>query len=133
MGFASSLKVELWALRDGLVIATHVAFLENKFEVEVDATAVLKLIDDRDHDNIHGDLKKVVFDCRLLLEKLGLTMPKHVFREANQCADTLANIHDVDEGISLDGLTVFENAPSCVEDRRLADASGVVYRRILHE
>ncbi|KAH7842706.1 hypothetical protein Vadar_008282 [Vaccinium darrowii] len=60
MGFASSLKAELWALRDGLVIATHVGFLENKLEAEVDATAVLKLIDDRDHDNIHGDLKKVV-------------------------------------------------------------------------
>ncbi|KAH7844680.1 hypothetical protein Vadar_030567 [Vaccinium darrowii] len=150
MGYATSLKAELWALRDGLVIATHVGFLENKLEVEVDATAVLKLIDDRDDDNIHGDLKKVVADCRLLLEKLGLTTPNHVYREANQCADILANVHNVDEGISLDGLTVyihegdeedisldgltvFENAPSCVEDKRLADASGGVYRRFLYE
>lgn len=42
-GFASSLKAELWALQDGLLLAKNKGLGRDELEVEVDATVVLKL------------------------------------------------------------------------------------------
>ncbi|KAI8558096.1 hypothetical protein RHMOL_Rhmol04G0062800 [Rhododendron molle] len=133
IGFASSIEAELWALRDGLILAMSKGLGRGKLEVEVDATLVLELINDRANHHDDLQLQDLVSQCRWLLEQFGLTTPKHIYREANRCADTLANYHVVNRDTTQDGWPDFKSAPTCVEDKMLADASGALYRRTLYE
>ena len=84
----TSIIDEFWALRDGLQM-TILLDVQN-LEVELDAKVVLDLICSKNSPN--AAYSSLLFDCRLLLDKIPHTTVKHVFREANKCADALARI-----------------------------------------
>ena len=58
-------------------------------EVELDAKVIVDLINSRNSSNTA--YSSLFVDCRLLLELIPHTKVKHVFQEANKCADALAN------------------------------------------
>ena len=57
-------------------------------EVELDVKVIVNLINSRNSSNTA--YSSLLFDCRLLLDMIPHTKVKHVFREANKCADALA-------------------------------------------
>ena len=59
-------------------------------EVELDAKVVLDLICSKNSPN--AAYSSLLFDCKLMLDKIPHTTVKHVFQEANKCADALARI-----------------------------------------
>ena len=57
-------------------------------EVELDTKVIMDSINSSNSSN--ATYSSLLFDCRLLLEKIPHTKVKHVFWEANKCADALA-------------------------------------------
>lgn len=120
----SSLMAEFWALRDGLNFAKeeHVT----KLEVETDALGVIQLLND--HEMANHPLGNILLDCRSarsLMEAFEVVTIKHVYREANWCADALAK----DAPVLVGDYYVYLYFPSCMTDVFRADLSGVVYPR----
>lgn len=120
----SSLKAELWALRDGLSLAKD----ENikKLEIEVDSMTVLNLI--HATNMVNHPLVNLLFDCRLLMQGFEEVSITHIYREANRCADALAN----DAPVSVGDLYIYPVIPSCISNFLYADLIGVSYPRIVN-
>ena len=57
-------------------------------EIEIDSLLVVDLILAVHPPNVF--LRSIVYDCRCLLEKFEGASIKHIYREANACADLLA-------------------------------------------
>ena len=83
-------------------------------EVELDAKFIVDLVNSRNSPNTA--YSSLFFDCRLLLEMVPHTKVKHVFQEANKCADALVRkgCHAHEE------FVIFDGPPS-------VDVSAVVY------
>ncbi|KAF7833415.1 reverse transcriptase [Senna tora] len=79
---------ELWALQIGiqLVVKQRVNYLE----IESDSISVVQLTKDQNLPNI-SPFFSVVNNCRYLLSSLQQWKIRHCYREANTCADALAN------------------------------------------
>jgi ribonuclease HI len=88
IGSASSVVAELWALRDGLSLVIDMDFLI--VLIEIDAFIVVSFLST--NAPRHPCLSSLVDDCRYLLQRIPQNELKHVFREANKCADSLANL-----------------------------------------
>ena len=86
IGYTTSIIAEFWALRDGLNLAIQLGV--QNLEVELDAKVIVDLINSRNSSNT--TYSSLLFYCRLLLEMIPHTKVKHVFWEANKCADALA-------------------------------------------
>ena len=92
MGFAISLgitfgvMVELWSLKDGLMLASQLRI--SSICVELDAELIVLLLTNYSINNLM--LEPLLYDCRTLLKKFHSSTIHHIFREANQCADALA-------------------------------------------
>ena len=86
-GKVNSVMVELWALWDGL----HMATMENihNLIVELDALAIVQLMK---NSIANLSLEPLLTDFRLLLRKFPNLRVDHVYKEANQCVDALARI-----------------------------------------
>ena len=86
IGFASSVQAELRALLDGLImiVELNIPYLE----IEMDSLVTVDLILDVHPANVF--LRSIVADCKCLLEQFEGVSIKHVYREANVCADLLA-------------------------------------------
>jgi ribonuclease HI len=86
IGFASSVQAELRALLDGLIMTVelNIPYLE----IEMDSLVAVDLILAVHPANVF--LRSIVADCRCLLEQFEGVSIKHVYREANVCADLLA-------------------------------------------
>ncbi|KAI8552114.1 hypothetical protein RHMOL_Rhmol06G0239800 [Rhododendron molle] len=83
----SSLKAELWAVRDGLVLAREHNI--RSLEIGVDALGVVQLINDNNSTNHRtGSISP---DCRFLMKEFDVASIKYIYREANRCADVLTN------------------------------------------
>ena len=93
-------------------------------EVELDAKVVLDLISSRNSPN--AAYSSLLFDCRLLLDKIPHTIVKHEFREANKCANVL-----VRKGCNLQEELVNFGYPSSDEIAALmsADKNGESFCR----
>ena len=57
-------------------------------KVELDVKVIVDLIISRNSSNVA--YSSLLFDCRLLLDKIPYSKVKRVFREANKCANALA-------------------------------------------
>ena len=86
IGQATSVAVEFWALRDGLMLAAQLGI--NHLHVELDAQVVVNLVLSK--KAINNSCVALLNDCRYLLEQFQHVKVAHVFREANRCADNLA-------------------------------------------
>uniref|UniRef100_A0A2N9GX50 CCHC-type domain-containing protein n=1 Tax=Fagus sylvatica TaxID=28930 RepID=A0A2N9GX50_FAGSY len=84
--YASSVQAELRALLDGLLMTVelNIPYLE----IEMDSLLAVDLILAVHPANAF--LRSIVYDCRCLLEKFEGVSIKHIYREANVCADLLA-------------------------------------------
>ncbi|KAK9100199.1 hypothetical protein Scep_023629 [Stephania cephalantha] len=88
ISYASNLVAELWAIREGLQIAWEFGY--RHLIVESDSTVALQLLTSQD-TNFHP-ADTLVRDCKALICRQWAIKLQHVFREANQVADGLANL-----------------------------------------
>ncbi|KAK9273656.1 hypothetical protein L1049_018466 [Liquidambar formosana] len=86
IGLSTSVAAELWALRNGLLLAHNRGI--NKLQVEVDAQDVISLITSQ-YNDLHP-YSAIIHDCRLLLRMDWKVTLTHTYQEANQCADKMA-------------------------------------------
>ncbi|XP_028071512.1 uncharacterized protein LOC114273895 [Camellia sinensis] len=117
IGVASAMEAECWALRDGLKLAMDLGL--SGICVETDAKAVINLVlQEPPSDHHFGNL---ILDCRYLMRELRIVMADHIYREANKCADILAN----QRSLAITGFHVFDSAPRFVLKQLYDDARGV--------
>ena len=116
IGTTNSLEAELIAIRDGLELVNRLKLMN--VDVETDSKLSVQLIAGSIFRGDH--VNSLVSDCRRLMAEIGSTTLRHVYREANACADILANM-----GVVADGPEVFAKAPSCVAHQLHDDAIGV--------
>jgi ribonuclease HI len=86
IGITSCVQAELRALKDGLLLALDLEIF--KLEIEMDSSVAVESLKTTSMRNVF--LRTIVDDCRLLLERFEATTIKHIYREANGCADALA-------------------------------------------
>ena len=72
-------------------------------------------------------MEPLLFDCRRLLAAIPNKRVVHTFREANQCADTLARFG----GSSISNFVVFLSPPPVVADLLLADKEATFCNRLV--
>ncbi|KAF5932403.1 hypothetical protein HYC85_028574 [Camellia sinensis] len=96
-------------------------------EVEFDAFTLVHMVLTNCNDQHH--LSNIVHDCKFLLDNLGSPTVKHIFREANQSADALANY-----GLLMmdENFHVFSYPPSSfISQMVMYDAMGILYPRTI--
>ena len=85
---ANSFLIETWALRDGLLLCNQLNL--NAVMVKLDAKA---LVDTLKNPSYANTIVSSLFDDR---RRLAAQIPhlsiKHIYSEANKCADRLANL-----------------------------------------
>ncbi|KAL7166041.1 hypothetical protein ACSBR2_036833 [Camellia fascicularis] len=73
-------------LRDGLQLAFDLN-LRGSIDVEIDVLTVQQLLNKPIPQ--HYQLNNLISNSRFLMDQLGVTEVRHIFREANGCADIL--------------------------------------------
>ena len=118
VGCTTSCVAELWALRDGLNLASSLGI--ESLIIQLDALAIVHLL-----NNFVANLalEPLLSDCRNLLRTFPRTRIEHVYREANQCADALAKLgakfsamfiyFDIPPDVVVNLLTLDRAATSC--------------------
>uniref|UniRef100_A0A2N9F1N1 RNase H type-1 domain-containing protein n=1 Tax=Fagus sylvatica TaxID=28930 RepID=A0A2N9F1N1_FAGSY len=86
IGYTTNVQAELRALKDGLMLAIDLGILN--LEVGMDSLVTVELLNSITTHNAF--LSSIVTDCRYLMESFKHSSLKHIFREANGCADLLA-------------------------------------------
>lgn len=87
LGSTNNVIAELWALRDGLIIAKDLGL--NYLIVELDVLSVVHMINS---DNSNMLMEPLLSDCRSLYREIPNKWIQHIYREANQCVDALARM-----------------------------------------
>ena len=88
LGSMSNILAELWALNDGLLLAQQLDILN--VNIELDADLLVHLLNNPSSHNLM--LEALLNDCRNLIKTFPSCTVTHIFREANRCADKLANV-----------------------------------------
>lgn len=109
--------VEVLALRDGLMLGKA----EGVWNLEIETLL-------QDNQIANHPLGNILLDCRSLMEELEAVSIKHIYREANHCADALAS----DAPISVGDFYVYPCILICIVNILYADLIGVVYPRIVN-
>ena len=86
IGVTSSVQAELRTLKDGLKLAIDLGILN--LEIEMNSLVAVQCVNSLSTPNAF--LSTIVTDCRSLMERIENCSLKHIFREANGCADLLA-------------------------------------------
>ena len=87
LGSANSFTAEVWALRDGLMLCD-----QRKLPaviVEIDAKALVDAFNNPSYRN--SMISPIFDDCKHLILQIPQVCINHVYREANKCANWLAN------------------------------------------
>ena len=79
---------KLWELIEGLRIAISLNITH--LNIELDTFVVVTLVEKDNFNDLL--LNPLLIECKRLLEKFPSNLIRHVFREANQCADILTKI-----------------------------------------
>ncbi|KAK9991626.1 hypothetical protein SO802_026611 [Lithocarpus litseifolius] len=87
IGYTNSALAELWALRDGLMLAKEMRI--QQLIIELDALSVVILMNNEIENLL---MEPLLTDCRNLLKEFPNKRVIHAYREANQCADALAKL-----------------------------------------
>lgn len=98
----NSIIAELWALRDGLILARELGL--TNLIIELNALSVVILINNESENFV---MEPVLTDCRNFLKKIPNKRVIHSYREANQCADALAKL----VAQTLSHFVIFCNPP----------------------
>uniref|UniRef100_A0A2N9ESQ0 Reverse transcriptase domain-containing protein n=2 Tax=Fagus sylvatica TaxID=28930 RepID=A0A2N9ESQ0_FAGSY len=86
IGVTTSIQAKLRALKDGLNLAIDLRILH--LEIEMDSLVAVELVKSITTPNAF--FSTIVTDCRSLMKRFEICSLKHIFREANGCADLLA-------------------------------------------
>jgi hypothetical protein len=126
LGIANSLVVELWGLRDGLLLACDLHIC--KLIIEIDAKSVVDLLKPVNDGIIDSHpYSALINDCRSLNQYFEEARFQHAHRESNFCVDLLAK-----EGIKLFvPFSIFVSPPHFIVSQLLADIWGVLYPCVL--
>ncbi|MCI24591.1 putative non-LTR retroelement reverse transcriptase [Trifolium medium] len=124
IGQGNAYLAELWGVFEGLKIARNLKF--SAVELNVDSREVVNVIRGEGGGNLQGSA--LVYKIRRLLKKLDWeVVVHHSYREANQCADALANI-----GVSSRIRSrFFETCPTQLNHVFLADIMGITTPRLV--
>jgi ribonuclease HI len=116
VGLCSAFAAELWGVLEGLTQVYRMGF--RKVELEIDSEAVVSVLKNGCSKSSSGcSLLKRIWH---LLAKDWVVEISHIYREANHCADALANL-----GCSHDShLRVFDSCPSFMKDLYNLDLLG---------
>ena len=114
--------VELWALRDGLLLAKEMGL--NNLIIEMDALSVVLLMN---NNTVNLLMEPLLTDCRNLLSEIPNKQIVHIYREANQCADALAKLG----ASSVDSFVIFLYPPPVVESILASDKACLQCNRLL--
>ena len=122
IGRTDSFVVELWALRYGLQLCCQLnacAIL-----IELDAKSLVDALNNSSYCN--PVISPPLDDCMLLIDQTPQVRIKHTYREANKCADRLANL-----GLFQSVNFLFHSDPP-IELIPLieADSQGACYNRL---
>ena len=79
LGITSGVMVELWALKDGLTLASQLRIAD--ICVELDAKLIDLLLNNYSINNLM--LEPLLSDCRTLLKKFHSTTVQYIFRKTN--------------------------------------------------
>ena len=123
IGYTNSILAELWALRDGLLLAKEMRI--QQLIIELDALSVVILMNN-EFENLL--MEPLLTDCRNLLKEFSNKRVIHAFRKANQCADALAKLGSQ----SLYSFAVFCNPPPVVESLLSFDKANMRCNRLLN-
>ena len=88
IGSSNVLLAELWALRDGLTMASNLNI--EKLIIHMDASEVINLLSKPFSTN--QLTQPIVTDCRSILQVFQEYRVQHCYRETNRAADLLANM-----------------------------------------
>ena len=88
VGKANSFIAEAWALKDGLVLCSQLNL--SSVIVESDAKALVDALNNPAYDNSVGS--PLYDDCKKLATQIPRLVFRHIYHEANLCADRLANM-----------------------------------------
>ena len=111
LGSTNSCMDELWALRDGLLLAKDMGL--NNLIIELDALSVVLLMN---NNTPNLTLEPLLNDCRNLVREIPDKQIMLIFREANQFADAMAKL-----GVSCATSFVVFLYPPLVVERILVD------------
>ena len=78
---------ELWALRDGLILAKELGL--NNLISELDALSVVLLMNNNTSNML---MEPLLTDCKNLLKAIPNKRVVYAYQEANQCVDALAKL-----------------------------------------
>ena len=88
IGFTTSITIEFWALRDGLLLANQIGV--QNLVIELDAKVVVELVQSKTTSNAF--YSSLLAEYRFLLGRFQHCKVQHVFREVNRVADALAKL-----------------------------------------
>lgn len=122
IGKVDSFLAELWALRDGLILCHQMNVAA--VVIELDAKALVDAFTNPSYSNTGSS--GLFDDCKQLVTHLPQCSIKHVFREANMCADQLARLGSLQ---ALD-FTLFSYPPVDIMKFYEADSQGLFVNRL---
>jgi ribonuclease HI len=123
IGVTTSVQAELRALKDGLNLAIDLGILH--LEIEMDSLVAVELVKSITTPNAF--LSIIMTDCRSLMERFEICSLKHIFREANGCADLLAKA-GCDQ---TPNFISFPNTPAYVLEALAFDVSNAIRFRLI--
>ena len=88
IGKADSFLAELWELRDGLLLCQQMNLTATV--IELDAKAIVDAFTNPTYSN--SIVSTLFDDCKQLVTSFSQHCIRHIYREANSCADHLANL-----------------------------------------
>ena len=88
IGRTDSFVAELWALKDGFQLCRQMNACA--VMIELDAKSLVDALNNSSYYNFV--ISPLLDDCKLLIDQTPQVRVKHTYREANKCADRLANL-----------------------------------------
>ncbi|KAL0004154.1 hypothetical protein SO802_011715 [Lithocarpus litseifolius] len=88
IGRTDSFVAEIWALRDGLQLCQQMS--ARAVMIELDAKSLVDVLNNSSYYN--AVISPLLDDCKFLISQIPQVHVRHTYREANKCADRLANL-----------------------------------------
>lgn len=122
IGKADSFLAELWALKDGLMLCRQMNL--TTIIIELDVKAIVDALTNPTYSN---SIVSALFDDYMqLVTSFSQHRIRHVYREANSCADRLANL-----GCSqVSNFILFSSSPMDLLNVFDADSQGLYSKRL---
>lgn len=123
LGSCTAFIIEIWGVLEGLKLAAVHGF--SHVELQVDSMVVVNILQGRESATAAG--RCLIEKIRQIMQRFTNIRVRHVYREANICADILA-------GLGCDyelGIRIYENAPSQLVQGLYHDCSGIAIPRLV--